>query len=183
MAALVRIDAGGTHGYQARIGPQVGYRSKLFSDRKCGGKRKAKAAALEWIESQGERYAPKRFGPKKGIQINNMSGTPGVHESRLTRNGNVHRYWAAHYSIGPDGKRTHRSRRFYYGTKRSSDEARALAEDFRKRWVEAFEENGTDGVKEFFKQWDEEHPSPQRRGPKRKSASKAKSGGSKAKAK
>ncbi|MFP4376556.1 MAG: hypothetical protein ACLFP4_05890 [Spirochaetales bacterium] len=162
MAALVRIDAGGTHGFQARIGPQTGYRSKLFSDRKWGGKKKAKDAALEWIESQGERYAPKRFGPKKGIQINNMSGTPGVHESKLTRNGNEHRYWAAHYSIGPDGKRTHRSRRFYFGTKRTSEEARALAEEFRTKWVAAFEENGTDGVKKFFKEWEAAHPSPQR---------------------
>jgi len=43
MPAVVRIDTGGTHGYQARIGGSVGYESKLFSDKKWGGKRKAKA--------------------------------------------------------------------------------------------------------------------------------------------
>lgn len=159
MPAVVRIDTGGTHGYQARIGGSVGYESKLFSDKKWGGKRKAKQAAIAWLEERGDRYAPRRFGPKKGIQVNNMSGTPGVHKSQLTRNGNVSRYWAAHYSIGPNGRRTHRSKRFYYGTKRTEEEARALAEEFRTGWVNAFEENGVNGVKAFFKAWEEKHPS------------------------
>lgn len=172
MPAVVRIDTGGTHGYQARIGGSVGYESKLFSDKKCGGKRKAKAAAIAWLEERGDRYAPRRFGPKKGIQVNNMSGTPGVHQSQLTRNGNVSRYWAAHYSIGPNGRRTHRSKRFYFGTKRTSDEARALAEEFRTGWVAAFEKNGTDGVKQFFREWEEKYPS-------RKKATKKQSKGSK----
>ena len=159
MPAVVRIDTGGTHGYQARIGGSVGYESKLFSDKKWGGKRKAKAAAIEWLEERGDRYAPRRFGPKKGIQVNNVSGTPGVHQSQLTRNGNVSRYWAAHYSIGPNGRRTHRSKRFYFGTKRTDAEARALAEEFRTGWVDAFEAGGTDGVKQFFREWDEKYPS------------------------
>lgn len=159
MPAVVRIDTGGTHGFQARIGGSVGYESKLFSDKKCGGKRKAKAAAIAWLEERGDRYAPRRFGPKKGIQVNNMSGTPGVHQSQLTRNGNVSRYWAAHYSIGPNGRRTHRSKRFYFGTKRTSEEARALAEEFRTGWVAAFEKDGTDGVKQFFRDWEEKYPS------------------------
>ena len=159
MPAVVRIDTGGTHGYQARIGGSVGYESKLFSDKKWGGKRKAKAAAIEWLEERGDRYAPRRFGPKKGIQVNNVSGTPGVHQSQLTRNGNVSRYWAAHYSIGPNGRRTHRSKRFYYGTKRTEAEARALAEEFRTGWVEAFERNGVNGVKQFFREWEEKYPS------------------------
>ncbi|MFW5688214.1 MAG: hypothetical protein ACOC1U_01480 [Spirochaetota bacterium] len=171
MPAVVRIDTGGTHGYQARIGGSVGYESKLFSDKKCGGKRKAKAAAIAWLEERGDRYAPRRFGPKKGIQINNVSGTPGVHQSQLTRNGNVSRYWAAHYSIGPNGRRTHRSKRFYFGKRRSEDEARALAEEFRTGWVDAFEKDGINGVKAFFKEWDEKHPG---RKKARKSATKKK---------
>ena len=158
MPAVVRIDTGGTHGYQARIGGSVGYESKLFSDKKWGGKRKAKAAAIEWLEERGDRYAPRRFGPKKGIQVNNVSGTPGVHQSQLTRNGNVSRYWAAHYSIGPNGRRTHRSKRFYFGTKRTEEEARSLAEEFRTGWVNAFESDGTNGVKAFFKEWEAKHP-------------------------
>jgi len=116
-------------------------------------------AAIEWLEERGDRYAPRRFGPKKGIQVNNVSGTPGVHQSQLTRNGNVSRYWAAHYSIGPNGRRTHRSKRFYFGTKRTDAEARALAEEFRTGWVNAFEEGGTDGVKQFFREWEEKYPS------------------------
>ena len=159
MPAVVRIDTGGTHGYQARIGGSVGYESKLFSDKKCGGKRKAKSAAIAWLEERGDRYAPRRFGPKKGVQVNNVSGTPGVHQSQLTRNGNVSRYWAAHYSIGPNGRRTHRSKRFYFGTKRTDAEARALAQEFRTGWVDAFEQDGVDGVKRFFKEWDARHPS------------------------
>lgn len=159
MPAVVRIDTGGTHGYQARIGGSVGYESKLFSDKKCGGKRKAKAAAIAWLEERGDRYAPRRFGPKKGIQVNNVSGTPGVHQSQLTRNGNVSRYWAAHYSIGPNGRRTHRSKRFYFGTKRTEAQARALAEEFRTGWVAAFERDGINGVKQFFREWEEKHPS------------------------
>ena len=159
MPAVVRIDTGGTHGYQARIGGSVGYESKLFSDKKCGGKRKAKAAAIAWLEERGDRYAPRRFGPKKGVQVNNVSGTPGVHQSQLTRNGNVSRYWAAHYSIGPNGRRTHRSKRFYFGTKRTSDEARALAEEFRSGWVAAFEAEGVNGVKQFFNEWEGKYPS------------------------
>lgn len=172
MPAVVRIDTGGTHGYQARIGGSVGYESKLFSDKKWGGKRKAKAAAIAWLEERGDRYAPRRFGPKKGIQVNNVSGTPGVHQSQLTRNGNVSRYWAAHYSIGPNGKRTHRSKRFYFGVKRTEEEARALAEEFRTGWVQAFEENGIDGVKKFFKEWEEKHPSRKSSGSRSRSTAK-----------
>ncbi|MFP4115069.1 MAG: hypothetical protein ACOC2Y_09485 [Spirochaetota bacterium] len=184
MPAVVRIDTGGTHGYQARIGGSVGYESKLFSDKKWGGKRKAKAAAIAWLEERGDRYAPRRFGPKKGIQVNNMSGTPGVHQSQLTRNGNVSRYWAAHYSIGPNGRRTHRSKRFYFGTKRTEDEARALAVEFRTGWVDAFEQDGVNGVKRFFKEWEEKHPSRKRKkSPStRKSPASSKKGASSAKA-
>ena len=172
MPAVVRIDTGGTHGYQARIGGSVGYESKLFSDKKCGGKRKAKAAAIAWLEERGDRYAPRRFGPKKGIQVNNMSGTPGVHQSQLNRDGNVSRYWAAHYSIGPNGRRTHRSKRFYFGTRRTSEEARALAEEFRTGWVAAFEESGVDGVKQFFREWEEKHPGRKTSARKRPAATK-----------
>lgn len=179
MPAVVRIDTGGTHGYQARIGGSVGYESKLFSDKKWGGKRKAKAAAIAWLEERGDRYAPRRFGPKKGIQVNNVSGTPGVHQSQLTRNGNVSRYWAAHYSIGPNGKRTHRSKRFYFGVKRTEEEARALAEEFRTGWVQAFEENGIDGVKKFFKEWEEKHPSRKSTGTRSKSPAKSTTAGKK----
>lgn len=170
MPAIVRIDAGGTHGYQARIGGSVGYESKLFSDRKHGGKRKSKAAAIAWLEERGDRWAPRQFGPKKTIQINNMSGTPGVHKSRLVRGENVSEYWAAHYSIGPNGRRTHRSKRFYFGTKRTDEEAKALAVEFRTRWVEAFESGGTDGVKAFFRAWEAEHPSARRKRNGRKPA-------------
>ena len=173
MPAIVRIDAGGTHGYQARIGGSVGYESKLFSDRKCGGKRKAKAAAIEWLEERGDRWAPRQFGPKKTIQINNMSGTPGVHRSRLIRDGATSEYWAAHYSVGPNGKRTHRSKRFYFGTKRTSDEAKALAVEFRTRWVHAYENGGPDAIKQFFKDWETEHPSPRRKKTRRSTSKKA----------
>ncbi|MFW5884513.1 MAG: hypothetical protein ACOCVW_03435, partial [bacterium] len=147
----------------------MGYESKLFSDKKWGGKRKAKAAAIAWLEERGDRYAPRRFGPKKGVQVNNVSGTPGVHQSQLTRNGNVSRYWAAHYSIGPNGRRTHRSKRFYYGTKRTEEEARALAEEFRTGWVEAFERDGVNGVKQFFREWEEKYPGRKTKKTKKKS--------------
>lgn len=56
-----------------------------------------------------------------------------------------------------------------------------MAEEFRTRWVAAFEENGIDGVKHFFKEWDAEHPSPQRGRKKTAAVNKSTSARSKAK--
>lgn len=151
--AVVRIDTGKTHGWQVRIGPSVGYRSKLFSDSIYKGTRKAKAAAMAWIEEQGLEYRPDRHGPR-GITIrSNTSGVTGVYRTVYRRNGREYPCWAAHYSVGPDGKRTHRAKRFYFGRSRSEPEAFELAVSFRRGWEDAYRSGGSQAIRRFFKEW------------------------------
>lgn len=55
---IVRLDSDRcrTHGWHARVYPEPGspkYRSRLFSDRRHGGKGRAKAAARRWLKAGG----------------------------------------------------------------------------------------------------------------------------------
>lgn len=170
LAHIVRLEGGSTRGWQVRLNldndASNRYESKLFSDKPCGGKRKAKAQAeaylREALEEEGIERVPS--GRRRGMMFveaperrlkSNRSGRTGVYRGEHTRrrsNGTqVVRYYAASYAIGPDGRRTNRSKRFSFGTDRSEEEARALAIEFREEWERAFLEGGVRGVKAFFK--------------------------------
>lgn len=89
MKGISRIDSGSTHGWFVR-----GYRnrvtsSKLFSDRKCGGKNKARAAAKEYrdgLHASLAKIPKERRGPRIVLEDSrNKTGELGV--SRVTRIG------------------------------------------------------------------------------------------------
>lgn len=171
-AHIVRIDAVTGHCWQVRFNLSKRstrkYNSKTFYDSHFGGKRKARKAAEEYLTSKLEEAGVanipigKRVGMKypenpKKVLRHNLSGRNGVYRSefmvrRPTGDQQV-KYWAASYSIGPDGKQTSRSRRFYIG-QRSEREAKRLAVRFREGWEQAFLEAGRPGVKRFFRAWD-----------------------------
>ena len=90
--------------------------------------------------------------PRQKRQINNVSGVNGVYKSNTKSKDGKNRYfWAAHYTIGPDGKRTRGSRRFYFGpNSRSEREAHEQAVRWRKRYEEAWEDGGKQGVMQFW---------------------------------
>lgn len=172
LAHIVRIDSDSNHGYQVRINlsdeSSSKYRSKLFSDSRCGGKRKAKRLAEMFLESTLQQHGLENIpaGRRRGMMFaenpqrllkSNSSGRTGVYRGRhkrlLATGTQDVRYWAASYTIGPDGKRTKRSKRFYYGVERTEEEARELAVQFREGWEQAYLESGARGVKAFFRHW------------------------------
>lgn len=172
LAHIVRLESGSTRGWQVRLnltdGASNRYESRLFSDKPCGGKRKAKLQAEEYLRKALKKrgIAPLPPGRRRGMMFmenpkrvlsSNSSGRTGVyrgeHTRRLANGTQMVRYYAASYAIGPDGKRTNRSKRFYYGTERTEREAQALAMRFREQWEKAFLRDGTRGVRAFFKSW------------------------------
>jgi hypothetical protein len=176
LAHIVRIDAGNTHGWQVRINSandgSTRYASKLFSDSVHGGKRKARKLAEDFLKTELESAgvkAPVPPGRRIGMQFPeapgrtsnaNISGRNGVYRGEhVSRRGDQRqevRYWAASYSIGPDGTPTSRSRRFYFGVRRSEETARKLAIRFREEWEQAFLARGAKGVVKFFRNWQPE---------------------------
>lgn len=170
LAHIVRLESGSTRGWQVRLnlGNEASnrYESRLFSDRPCGGKRKAKAQAeaylREVLDEQGIDFVPS--GRRRGMMFaedperrlsSNRSGRTGVyrgeHARRRASGTQMVRYYAASYAIGPDGRRTNRAKRFSFGAERSEEEARSLAIEFREEWERAYLEGGVRGVKAFFK--------------------------------
>ncbi|WP_455383143.1 hypothetical protein [Salinispira pacifica] len=173
-AHIVRIEAGSSPCWQVRFNlsrkTSRSYRSKTFYDSHFGGKRKSRRAAEDYLsaelESAGVHSLPlgRRVGMKypenpKRLLKNNLSGRTGVYRSEFTvtrpYGEQQVRFWAASYRIGPDGRRTNRSRRFYIG-ERSEREAKRLAVRFREGWEQAYLTGGVNGVKRFFREWDAE---------------------------
>lgn len=169
---IVRLDTGNTHGWQVRLSssPDRAYESRLFSDKSLGGKRKARREAEAYLSSRLSENGVDRIpkGRRTGMMFSNdpgqtlssnNSGRTGVYrgEHRRNRDGgsSTVQYWAASYAIGPDGKTTKRSKRFFFGTKRTEEEARDLAMRFREEWEKAFLEGGRRRVKAFFRQWEQ----------------------------
>jgi len=171
-AHIVRIETGNTRAWQVRYNlAEVAtreYHSKAFYDSRCGGRKKARKAAEEYLAdvlsragatltSTGRRIGLKYPENPQRVQRHNLSGRNGVYRSefvtRRARGEQEVRYWAASYTIGPDGQKTNRSRRFYIG-ERSEEDARRLATEFREGWEHAFLTGGNVGVKKFFRQWD-----------------------------
>lgn len=170
LAHIVRLDHANTRGWQVRLGLSDDsgskYESKLFSDRSLGGKNKARRQAEEYLKKKlrerGIENLPK--GRRRGMMFaenpervlkSNRSGRTGVyrgeHPRKLVNGTQQVRYWAASYAVGPDGKKTKRSRRFYFGTERTEEEAKELAIRFREEWEEAFLRGGARAVREYFR--------------------------------
>jgi len=86
---ISRIDSGSTHGWFVR-----GYRngktySKLFSDRKCGGKTKALNLAKEYRDQLNEELAaiPKKQRPRRIVTSDSRNTTGELGVSRTTKTG------------------------------------------------------------------------------------------------
>jgi len=176
LAHIVRIDTGGTHGWQARLGTSkksLRYSSKFFSDSLHGGSRKARQKAEVFLRANLAElgFANHPLGRRVGMQFvdepekrskANTSGRTGVYRSRLKRTRGkritIQQYWAAHYTIGPGGEHKKGIKRFFYGQSRSEREAKKLAIEFRKGWEQAFLGGGAKEVKRFFQTWKLDEP-------------------------
>lgn len=86
---ISRIDSGSTHGWFVR-----GYRngktySKLFSDRKCGGKTKAHKLAKEYRDDLSEKLEsiPKKQRPRRIVASDSRNTTGELGVSRTTKTG------------------------------------------------------------------------------------------------
>jgi hypothetical protein len=134
---ISRIDSKHTHGWYVRVYANGGVlKSKLFSDRIYGGKKKAlenaikfrdhyqMVAALHKSKGQNSRRKPFYRKPPK----NNTSGVVGVNEVKTNMQGREVHYFQATWS--EEGKA--KSKKFYITSKRSRDEAYAMAVDLRK---------------------------------------------------
>jgi len=172
-AHIVRIDQEHSHAWQVRLSTEVGtparYDSKMFSDSLHGGKRRARKAAEQYLRDQltAMGVTPPPLGRRHGMMFpedpsrtlaSNTSGRTGVYKSvlrRRTGNRTSEQYfWAAHYTVGPDGKPTHGAKRFYFGQVRDEEEAKRLATEFREGWEEAYLSGRTAATRRFFREWE-----------------------------
>lgn len=172
MASIIRLDdpkdsTKGTHGWQVRGAGKIGYHSKLFSDRKLGGREEAldeaKAYLLSYIKehpnepvlsSQAQNMFPDGFWRGGRLRTDNKSGTNGVFRTHEYARFDKERkqklyYWAASHSIDKFGNtKTPRHQKFHVGTY-GEELARELAIEFRRGW-EAAALQGTKAVVRFF---------------------------------
>lgn len=107
---ISRIDSGSTHGWFVR-----GYRngktySKLFSDRKCGGKGKAQKLAKEYRDnlSQELEAIPKRPRQRRIVVSDSRNTTGELGVSRTTKagpNGTKHECYSVSWRPEPGVQR------------------------------------------------------------------------------
>jgi hypothetical protein len=156
MAFIVRLDkpkdsSKGTHGWQVRGPGKRGYHSKLFSDRKLGGREQALAAAEAYRQELERQYPPRPNNMpvyKDKPQPNNRSGIVGVHHShQYSGTGRYQEYWCAFCPVGPDG--TGYFKKFYIGEERDAEEAFRLAVELRRMWEEAADQ-GQAAIRRFW---------------------------------
>jgi len=103
---ISRIDSGSTHGWQVRGHKNGKTYSKLFSDLKCGGKRKAQQAARDFRDELYEKLAQIPTNPRGRIIVyhaaRSNTGVLGV--SRTTQkspSGTINEYYLVTWSISP----------------------------------------------------------------------------------
>ena len=137
---IIRIDKPkhsrkGTHGWQVRI--NYDKHTKMFSDKKLGGRRKAMAAARKYKKEYIKNNPPPNAdtGIRLKCQRNNKSGVNGVHHtysysSNPKKRGIKQWYWAASYK-NDEGKR--QMKRFLDSTF-GYQEAKRMAIEFRRNW-------------------------------------------------
>ncbi|MEM1044172.1 MAG: hypothetical protein AAGI91_16305 [Bacteroidota bacterium] len=103
---VIRIDSDSTHGWQVRVYRHGKTYSKLFSDRKCGGKEEAFQQALVYRdELQAEVDAMPESEPKRRLirhNKNNATGVLGVSRTfKRDRHGHRHEVYAVSWNPAP----------------------------------------------------------------------------------
>ncbi len=103
---ISRIDSGSTHGWFVRGYKNGKTYSKLFSDLKCGGKRKAQAAARDYRDKLYEKLAqiPTKPRGRRIVyrDVRNTTGVLGV--SRIAKqspNGTIHEVYSVSWRPAP----------------------------------------------------------------------------------
>lgn len=103
---VIRIDSDSTHGWQVRVYRHGKTYSKLFSDRKCGGKEEAFEQAVAYREElQAEVDAMPESEPKRRLithNKNNATGVLGVSRTfKRDRHGHRHEVYAVSWNPAP----------------------------------------------------------------------------------
>ncbi len=103
---ITRLDSGSTHGWQVKGYKNGKIYSKLFSDLKCEGKRKAQQVARDFRDELYEKLAQIPTKPR-GRRINyrnarNTSGVLGVCRTRQKRpSGKIYEYYSVTWRPSP----------------------------------------------------------------------------------
>ncbi|MGB3545295.1 hypothetical protein [Rubrivirga sp.] len=103
---VIRIDSDSTHGWQVRVYRDGKTYSRLFSDRKCGGRDKSFEAAREYREKLLEEVAELPAAPKRRRLVTsnrgNTSGVVGISRTfKRDRRGVRHEVYAVSWNPEP----------------------------------------------------------------------------------
>lgn len=103
---VIRIDSDSTHGWQVRVYRHGKTYSKLFSDRKCGGRDKAFTEAMRYREElEDEVMAMPESEPKRRYirhNKNNATGVLGISRTfKRDRHGRRHEVYAVSWNPEP----------------------------------------------------------------------------------
>ena len=103
---VIRIDSDSTHGWQVRVYRHGKTYSRLFSDRKCGGREEAFEAALAYRAELEEEVAQlPESSPRRRLirrNKNNSSGVVGISRTyKRDRRGIRHEVYAVSWNPEP----------------------------------------------------------------------------------
>jgi hypothetical protein len=103
---VIRIDSDSTHGWQVRVYRHGKTYSRLFSDRKCGGKEEAFQQALAFREELEDEVATlPEAEPKRRLIRHNKSNATGVlgisRTFKRDRHGRRHEVYAVSWNPEP----------------------------------------------------------------------------------
>ena len=103
---IIRIDSDSTHGWQVRVYRHGKTYSRLFSDRKCGGKEEAFEEALAYrTELEAEVAALPEAEPRRRLierNKNNSTGVIGISRTyKRDRRGVKHEVYAVSWNPEP----------------------------------------------------------------------------------
>ena len=103
---VIRIDSDSTHGYQVRVYRHGKTYSRLFSDRKCGGKEEAYQQSVEYRKKlEAKVDAMPESAPRRRLirhNKNNSSGVVGISRTfKRDRRGIKHEVYAISWNPEP----------------------------------------------------------------------------------